>query len=54
MFDGRLFSRSSFNYLRGLVLLKRAVPDLDVSTVLEIGGGFGTLGEIPGCNEGMR
>nr|WP_255426869.1 putative sugar O-methyltransferase [Pseudonocardia sp. C8] len=55
VFDGRRFSRSSLNYLRGLVLLKRAVPDLDVSTVLEIGGGFGTLGEILlGRNEGMR
>lgn len=46
VFDGRRFSRSSLNYLRGLVMLKRAVPDLDVGTVLEIGGGFGTLGEI--------
>ena len=55
VFDGRRFSRSSLNYLRGLVMLKRAVPDLDVSTVLEIGGGFGTLGEILlGRNEGLR
>ncbi|MEQ3551231.1 putative sugar O-methyltransferase [Pseudonocardia nematodicida] len=46
VFDGRRYSRSSLNYLRGLVMLKRAAPDLDVSTVLEIGGGFGTLGEI--------
>ena len=55
VFDGRRFSRSSLNYLRGLVLLKRVVPDLDVSTVLEIGGGFGTLGEILlGRNDGVR
>ncbi|MEJ8278724.1 putative sugar O-methyltransferase [Pseudonocardia spirodelae] len=55
VFDGRRFSRSSLNYLRGLVMLKRAVPDLDVSTVLEIGGGFGTLGEIlVPRNEGVR
>lgn len=55
VFDGRRFSRSSLNYLRALVMLKRAVPDLDVSTVLEIGGGFGTLGEIlVGRNEGLR
>ncbi|TCK27395.1 putative sugar O-methyltransferase [Pseudonocardia endophytica] len=45
-FDGRRYSRSSLNYLRGLVALKRAVPDLQIDTVLEIGGGFGTLGEI--------
>lgn len=45
-FDGRRYSRSSLNYLRGLVALKRAVPDLTVKTVLEIGGGYGTLGEI--------
>jgi putative sugar O-methyltransferase len=29
-----------------MVMLKRAVPDLHVQTVLEIGGGYGTLGEI--------
>lgn len=46
VFDGRRYSRSSLNYLRGLVALKRAVPDLRIETVLEIGGGFGTLGEI--------
>ncbi|MBW0105712.1 putative sugar O-methyltransferase [Pseudonocardia sp. KRD291] len=45
-FDGRRHSRSSLNYLRGLVMLKRAVPDLAIETVLEIGGGYGTLGEI--------
>lgn len=55
VFDGRRHSRSSLNYLRGLVMLKRAVPDLEIGTVLEIGGGFGTLGEIlvPG-NDGLR
>lgn len=45
-FEGRRYSRSSLNYLRGLVALKCAVPDLRIETVLEIGGGFGTLGEI--------
>lgn len=45
-FEGRRHSRSSLNYLRGLVMLKRAVPDLEIDTVLEIGGGYGTLGEI--------
>lgn len=46
-FDGRWFSRSSLNYLLGLSLLKKHLPAGDVPrTVLEIGGGFGTLGEI--------
>ena len=44
-FDGRKFSRSSLNYLLGLQLLKQYL-DSDIHTVLEIGGGFGTLGEI--------
>lgn len=46
VFDGRRYSRSMLNYLRGLVMLKRAIPDLQIETVLEIGGGYGTLGEI--------
>ena len=46
-FDGRRFSRSSLNYLLGLCLLKRHLdPDETLRTVLEIGGGFGSLGEI--------
>jgi putative sugar O-methyltransferase len=44
--DGLRYSRSFLNYLRGLVFFKRAVPDAEVSRVLEIGGGYGTLGEI--------
>lgn len=45
------YSRSSLNYLLGLVILKkymsREVPSEPYPrTVLEIGGGFGTLGEI--------
>jgi hypothetical protein len=32
--------------LHGLVFLKQTLPDADIRTVLEIGGGFGTLGEI--------
>lgn len=46
LFGDRRFSRSFLNYLRGLVMLKRAVPDLEIRTVMEIGGGYGTLGEI--------
>lgn len=44
--DGRIFSRSSLNYLLGLVLLKNHLGQDEVSTVLEIGGGFGSLGEV--------
>jgi putative sugar O-methyltransferase len=45
-FDGRQFSRSSLNYLLGLALLKKHLNGDVPRTVLEIGGGFGTLGEI--------
>ena len=46
-FEGRLYSRSALNYLLGLALLKRHLaPEESLNTVLEIGGGFGTLGEI--------
>lgn len=46
-FDGRRFSRSSLNYLLGLALLKKHLNVSDVlKNVLEIGGGFGTLGEL--------
>jgi len=46
VFDGRRFSRSFLNYLLGLSLLKNICDTSDVHTVLEIGGGYGTLGEI--------
>ncbi len=45
-FDGRRFSRSTLNYLLGLSLLKKHIGTDSIRTVLEIGGGFGTLGEI--------
>lgn len=45
-FDGRRFSRSSLNYLLGLALLKKHLGGDVPRTVLEIGGGFGTLGEV--------
>ena len=45
-FDGRTFSRSFLNYLLGLSFLKKHVDTSSISTVLEIGGGYGTLGEI--------
>ena len=45
-FDGRHYSRSSLNYLLGLNFLKQHVSDIPIDKVLEIGGGFGSLGEI--------
>lgn len=46
-FEGRWFSRSALNYLLGLSVLKKHLNGADApATVLEIGGGFGTLGEI--------
>ena len=45
-FDGRNFSRSFLNYLLGLNFLKQNVDTSNISTVMEIGGGFGSLGEI--------
>ena len=55
-FEGRRFSRSSLNYLLGLILLKKHVAGDVPRTVLEIGGGFGTLGEVLSCSgiEGLR
>lgn len=46
VFDGRRFSRSALNYLLGLALLKKHLGDDLPRTVLEVGGGFGTLGEV--------
>jgi putative sugar O-methyltransferase len=45
-FDGRNFGRASLNYLLGLAFLKRHCDLSGIRTVLEIGGGFGSLGEI--------
>lgn len=45
-FDRRYFSRSFLNYLQGLVFLKRNVETRSINRVIEIGGGYGTLGEI--------
>ncbi len=44
--EGRAYSRSFLNYLHGLVFLKHQVDTASISTVLEVGGGYGTLGEI--------
>ena len=45
-FDNQLFSKSALNYLLGLTFLKLKTKNFVPKTVLEIGGGFGTLGEI--------
>jgi putative sugar O-methyltransferase len=45
-FSGRQFSRSALNYLLGLNFLKSCIQELNIKTVIEIGGGFGSLGEI--------
>lgn len=44
--DDKRFSRSALNYLLGLCFLKRHLKGDLPRVVLEIGGGFGTLGEI--------
>lgn len=46
LFDGRKFSRSYLNYLLGINFIKKNTPTDKIGTVMEIGGGFGTLGEI--------
>jgi len=45
-FDERVFSRSFLNYLLGLSFLKQHVDTRKIKKVFEIGGGYGTLGEI--------
>lgn len=45
-FDGKKYSRSALNYALGLTFLKRHIGQSKIQTVIEIGGGFGTLGEL--------
>jgi len=45
-FDSKRYSRSALNYLLGLSFLSQHANLESINTVLEIGGGFGTLGEI--------
>lgn len=45
-FDGNWYSRSALNYLLGLCFLNQYTPLSDIRTVVEIGGGYGTLGEV--------
>lgn len=54
-FDGKKYSRSALNYLLGLCFLKQNLKEKDeIKTVLEIGGGFGTLGEILNFSKGVK
>jgi len=50
-FDGRLYSRSSLNYLLGISCLKKITKNFTPKKVLEIGGGFGILGHILGLSK---
>lgn len=45
-FGGAHYSRPFLNYLRGVAFLKKHLPTDDLSSIMEIGGGYGTLGEI--------
>ncbi|MCK5684446.1 putative sugar O-methyltransferase [bacterium] len=44
--DGRKYSLGMLNYLRGLNFLKQNADLNNINYILELGGGFGTLGEI--------
>ncbi|MCI4410826.1 MAG: putative sugar O-methyltransferase [Thiotrichales bacterium] len=44
--EGKFYSRSALNYLLGLSFLKKHFDLTTCKRVMEIGGGFGTLGEI--------
>jgi len=45
-FEGKRFSRSALNYLLGLAMLKKHLGGFLPKNILEVGGGYGTLGEI--------
>lgn len=46
VFDGKRYSRSFLNYLRLMNCYRNHVETDSLKNVIEIGGGFGTLGEI--------
>ena len=48
LFDGSRFSRSSLNYLLGLSFLNSVDCNFKPRTILEIGGGYGSLAEVIG------
>ncbi len=45
-FEGRRYSQPFLTYLKMLVFLKRQVDTAPITRVLELGGGYGSLGEI--------
>lgn len=45
-FEGKFYSRSALNYLLGLSFFNQFMDLSEIHTVMEIGGGYGTLGEI--------
>ncbi|MBW4935561.1 putative sugar O-methyltransferase [Marinobacter sp. F4206] len=45
-FDGKFYSRSMLNYLRALTYLNSLTKGDPIDSIMEIGGGYGTLGEI--------
>ncbi|BBP43086.1 putative sugar O-methyltransferase [Thiosulfativibrio zosterae] len=45
-FDGKRYSRSALNYLLGLSFFKKHADLDNIGIIMEIGGGFGTMGEI--------
>jgi putative sugar O-methyltransferase len=44
--EHKRYSRSALNYLLGLAFLKKHLDLTRLQTIMEIGGGYGTLGEI--------
>ncbi len=54
-FYGKKYSRSALNYILGLCFLKKNIPyQENINTVMEIGGGFGTLGEVLFYTKGSK
>lgn len=51
IFNNKRFSRSSLNYILGLTLLKKKIKTFIPKIYLEIGGGYGSLGEILGSSK---
>ena len=45
-FDNKNYSKSSLNYLLGMSFLQKNAKNFKPKVILEIGGGYGTLGEI--------
>ena len=46
VYDNKLYSVSLLSYLKKLAFLKKHVDTENISNIMEIGGGYGTLGEI--------